>query len=182
MLSLSNSNERTTIHRLVDVLDSSPQLAIVAGSLYLPGQEDSPYAYAELLDVVDDGRELRMRKGSHGPLPGFEADCSRHDIVLNFFAARTDAVRQMGGWDARLKLGEHQDFFLRAKQAHLGVAVCPTYAVALHDQDHSDTDYKRKRMREFQFLRAMLESHGLRRLRLSTGPLYVNLDSQIWKE
>ena len=38
-------------------------------------------------------------------------------------------------------------------------------------------NYKRKRMREFMFLREMLESHGLRRLRLSTGPLYVDLDA-----
>jgi hypothetical protein len=173
------SNERTSVQRLVSVLDAREELAIVAGSLYLPGQEEKPYTYAELLDVVDDGKELRLRKGSLGPVVGFEADCTRHDIVLNFFAARTRSVRDMGGWNARLKLGEHQDFFLRAKRAGLGVAVCPTYAVALHDQDHSDTDYKSKRMREFQYLRIMLESHGLRRLRLSTGPIYANLDPQV---
>lgn len=168
-------SERTTIERLVAVLDARPELDIVAGSLYLPGREAEPYAYAELLDVVDEGRELRMRKGSHGPVPGFDG-CHRYDIALNFFVARADRVRAMGGWDARLKLGEHQDFFLRAKRAGLGVAVCPSYATALHEQDHSDTAYKQKRMREFQFLRLMLESHGLRRLRLSTGPIYVNLD------
>jgi GT2 family glycosyltransferase len=168
-------SERTTLQRLVAVLDARAELDIVAGSLYLPGQESQPYAYAELLDVVDDGRELRMRKGSHGPVPGFDG-CERYDIALNFFVARTERVRAMGGWDARLKLGEHQDFFLRAKRSGLGVAVCPSYATALHEQDHSDAGYKRKRMREFQFLRQMLESHGLRRLRLSTGPIYVNLD------
>jgi GT2 family glycosyltransferase len=169
-------SERTSIARLLAVLEARPELDIVAGSLYLPGQESQPYAYAELLDVVDDGRELRMRKGSHGPVPGFEGDCERYDIALNFFVARTARIRAMGGWDARLKLGEHQDFFLRAKRAGLGVAVCPSLATALHEQDHSDANYKRKRMREFQFLRQMLESHGLRRLRLSTGPIYVNLD------
>lgn len=162
----------------MNVLDAREELAIVAGSLYLPGQEDKPYTYAELLDVVDNGEELRMRKGSLGPVVGFEADCTRHDIVLNFFAARTRSVRAMGGWNAQLKLGEHQDFFLRAKRAGLGVAVCPTYAVALHDQDRSDADYKSKRMREFQYLRIMLKSHGLRRLRLSTGPIYASLDAQ----
>ncbi len=168
-------SERTTIERLIAVLDERPELDIVAGSLYLPGREAEPYAYAELLDIADDGRELRMRKGSLGPVPGFDG-CHRYDIALNFFAARTARVRAMGGWDARLKLGEHQDFFLRAKRAGLGVAVCPSYATALHEQDHSDAGYKQKRMREFQFLRLMLESHGLRRLRLSTGPVYVNLD------
>ncbi len=160
------------------VLDARAELDIVAGSLYLPSQEDKPYAYAELLEIADNGQELRMRKGSHGPVPGFEADCTRHDIVLNFFVGRTVRVREMGGWDARLKMGEHQDFFLRAKRAQLGVAVCPTYAAALHDQDHTNPNYKQKRMREFQFLRQMLEWHGLRRLRLSTGPIYVNLDNK----
>jgi hypothetical protein len=73
------------------------------------------------------------------------------------------------------------------------VAACPTYAVALHNQVsdaacaelrsdclpaqvHTDENYKRKRMREFVYLRLMLEKHGLRRMRLSTGPIYVNLD------
>lgn len=36
------------------------------------------------------------------------------DITWNFFAARTEAVRQVL-WDERLKVSEHHDFFLRCK-------------------------------------------------------------------
>lgn len=44
------------------------------------------------------------------------------DLVNNFFIARTDRVKAFGGWDKELKMGEHEDFFLRAKQHGLKVA------------------------------------------------------------
>ncbi|MDI1354689.1 MAG: glycosyltransferase [bacterium] len=44
------------------------------------------------------------------------------DLVNNFFIARVSAVKDMGGWDKELKMGEHEDFFLRAKQHGLKVA------------------------------------------------------------
>eukprot|EP01108_Squamamoeba_japonica_P005179 TRINITY_DN4070_c0_g1_i1.p1 TRINITY_DN4070_c0_g1~~TRINITY_DN4070_c0_g1_i1.p1 ORF type:complete len:215 (-),score=46.99 TRINITY_DN4070_c0_g1_i1:25-669(-) len=170
-------DQRTDIAALLRVLEESPdQLDIVAGSLVLHEPADSePYSYAEMLRISDDGTELQLRRGSLGPVSGFEDACSRHDIVLNFFVARTLSLRRVL-WDADLKLGEHQDFFLRAKNSGLKVASCPSLAIAIHAQDHSDTNYKRKRMREFQFLRKMLTKHNLRRLRLSTGPVYVDLD------
>ena len=151
-------------------------LTLVAQTVAPPSDGwPEPYAYAELLAESADGAELQLRRGSHGGVSGFADVCSRHDIVLNFFVARADALRRVR-WDAQLKLGEHQDFFLRARDAGLRVASCPTLAVALHVQDHSDSNYKRKRMREFLYLRRMLEKHNYRRMRLSTGPVYVDLD------
>lgn len=125
---------QTTLERLLGVLERNADVDIASGALYLPGKEHEPYSYAELLEI--DGDELRLRRGSRGALPN-EPHCARHDIVLNFFVARTAAVRRVR-WDAALKLGEHQDFFLRAKRNGLGVVACPTLAVALHDQVHSD--------------------------------------------
>jgi hypothetical protein len=49
--------------------------------------------------------------------------CFRADMVDNFFIARTDAVRSVL-WDERLLVGEHEDFFLRARAAGLRVAYC----------------------------------------------------------
>lgn len=167
--------QQTTLEKLFQVLERNPSVDIASGSLYLPGKENEPYSYAELIEI-DNGaaKELRLRKGNRGALDT-EPGCFRHDIVLNFFIARTESVHRVR-WDERLKLGEHQDFFLRAKQAGLVVVACPSYAIALHDQVHSDQNYKAKRMREFHYLRAMLEKHHLRRMRLSTGPIYVDLD------
>jgi hypothetical protein len=159
---------------------------IAAGSLVLERVENVgtldldaedapvPYTYAELFDLTNPA-VLRMRKGSLGTLPEPFSDCTFHHIVLNFFAARTDAVRRVGGWDADLKLGEHQEFFLRASTADppLSVASCPDRAIALHDQDHTDHAYKTRRRREAHFLRQALAKHGFEELVLSTGPTYA---------
>jgi histo-blood group ABO system transferase len=52
------------------------------------------------------------------------AGCYYTDMVTNVFLARIAAVKQVR-WDDRLKLGEHEDFFYRAKFEHgLKVGVC----------------------------------------------------------
>lgn len=44
------------------------------------------------------------------------------DVTPNFFIAKTEKLRSLGGWDAKLKFAkEHDDFFLRAKSAGLKV-------------------------------------------------------------
>lgn len=63
-----------------------------------------------------------MRYGDYGPFSDFPA-CRAVDVVANFFIAKTEKIRALR-WDGDLKLGEHQDFFLRAKQAGLKVATC----------------------------------------------------------
>lgn len=74
--------------------------------------------------LVEDKDELRMRKGNKGTVANRPESvlrsacaptaltrafrrCTYHDIVLNFFVARTARVQQVR-WDRELKLGEHQ--------------------------------------------------------------------------
>jgi hypothetical protein len=46
----------------------------------------------------------------------------RCDYVSNFFLARTRRlIETVGGWEESLKMGEHQDFFFKAKRAGLRV-------------------------------------------------------------
>lgn len=45
------------------------------------------------------------------------------DLVNNFFIARTDSVVKAKGWDTEFKVGEHEDFFYRAKLNGLKVAL-----------------------------------------------------------
>lgn len=45
------------------------------------------------------------------------------DVVNNFFIARTDSILKVNGWDERFKVGEHEDFFYRAKLNGLSVAL-----------------------------------------------------------
>ena len=69
------------------------------------------------------------------------------DIVHNFFVARTDDVRAVGGWDEDLKLDEHEEFFLRVMQRGFGVAYIPDVTVrhwcarSEHYRKYRDRDY-----------------------------------------
>lgn len=45
----------------------------------------------------------------------FNYEFKLSDMVLNFFLAKTDVVKKIGGWDDSLKSGEHTEFFIRAK-------------------------------------------------------------------
>lgn len=89
------------------------------------------------------------------------------DVVENFFLARTQRVRELGGWDERLKVAEHYDFFMRAQRARLKVGYTPLAGV-----DH--VHFRRERgsenyapfrgYRQNDFRRIWLEKHGIRRL------------------
>jgi hypothetical protein len=88
-------------------------------------------------------------------LDGREA-CTRCHVVQNFFLARTDRVRAMSGWDERLKVGEHVEFFLRAKLAGLKVAATTRSSV---DHVHLRSERLRpeyarfpQRVREFRLM------------------------------
>lgn len=81
------------------------------------------------------------------------------DIVHNFFVARTEEVRAMGAWNPLLKLHEHEEFFLRAQQAGLQVAYCPS-VVAEHWNADVPRHYGRYRNRNF--LPLALALHGIR--------------------
>lgn len=56
------------------------------------------------------------------------------DVAHNFFVARTDKVRAMGGWDPQLLVDERLEFFVRARRFGVKVGVCPA-AVAWRWQD-----------------------------------------------
>lgn len=47
----------------------------------------------------------------------------RCDVVNNFFLASKESLLQIGGWDENFKVGEHEDFFYRAKLSGLRVGL-----------------------------------------------------------
>ena len=51
------------------------------------------------------------------------------DLAHNFFVARTDKVRAMGGWDPQLLVDERVEFFVRAQRFGLHVGVCPDVTI-----------------------------------------------------
>jgi len=88
------------------------------------------------------------------------------DVVENFFLARTQRVRELGGWDERLKVAEHHDFFLRAQRAGLKVGYTPLAGVDhVHiRRERGSEDYAPFRgYRQNDYRRLWIEKHGIRR-------------------
>jgi hypothetical protein len=51
------------------------------------------------------------------------------DLPHNYFVARTDKVRSMGGWDPQLLIDERIEFFVRAQRSGLRVGFVPEAVV-----------------------------------------------------
>jgi len=67
------------------------------------------------------GDQLTLQSGYRSTGEGFFW-C---DMVHNFFVARTEKVRAMGGWDPELKNDEREEFFVRAHRQGLRVGIVP---------------------------------------------------------
>lgn len=59
----------------------------------------------------------------------FGDDAISTDVLAGFYAARTNSVRGIGGWDTRLKIGGHSEIFIRAKKSGLKCAMIPSVIV-----------------------------------------------------
>lgn len=138
----------TTLERLVHVLDTT-DIDIVGMAC-----TDRPHN-AGLLSLRKG--VLTHSAGSHG----MEAGCRVCDMVPNTFLARTQAVRALGGWDAGLKLGEHLEFFLRAK-GKLKVASCPD--VKIGHSRRAPGAYGRFRSRAIRYLRRFMDAYGITKI------------------
>lgn len=69
------------------------------------------------------------------------------DIVLNAFIAKTKSIIDFGGWDEKLKLQEHTEFFYRAKLNKLKIAFTNHLSIQHHPMRLKN--YKKKRERDY---------------------------------
>lgn len=80
------------------------------------------------------------------------------DLVNNFFISRTAGIRELGGWDDKLKVGEHEDFFLRAKLKGLRTAFLPGFIIKHYPV--SDRNYLAFRERAVEFKTQFIQKSG----------------------
>lgn len=76
------------------------------------------------------GDQLTLRPGHRTIGEGY-AWC---DMVHNFFVARTDKVRNLGGWDPELENDEREEFFVRAQRQGLRVGLAPEVVATLWNE------------------------------------------------
>ncbi|XP_031415802.1 beta-1,4 N-acetylgalactosaminyltransferase 1-like [Clupea harengus] len=138
--------EKTQIEKLVEVMESMPELDMVSAGVgrsgfsyrmtYEEGQED------------EGGCLLRFRGPYKETVPGFP-QCSLSNVVINFFLARTDSVRKVL-FDPRLKRAAHSQFFVDAV-GKLLIASC----------NHITVDHQSKRPGNEQYhsFRKQSENH-----------------------
>lgn len=79
------------------------------------------------------------------------------DIVLNFFIAKTDVIRDKNRWDEELKLQEHTAFFYKAKLNGLKVAFSNIFSV--QHKPVRTKDYGTFRNRDY--FQLFLEKYGI---------------------
>eukprot|EP00744_Colponema_vietnamica_P006946 GILI01010031.1.p1 GENE.GILI01010031.1~~GILI01010031.1.p1 ORF type:complete len:801 (-),score=63.74 GILI01010031.1:289-2499(-) len=117
------------------------------------------------------GFQLDLKDGvltQKPPTTSEQAGCVAVDLVPNFFAARTSSLLRVK-WDPAFKLGEHEDFFLRAKKKELRVISC-NCCVVKHEPDISWYNglsyrlntYQMRRRRAFAFMQQFLQKHDIR--------------------
>jgi GT2 family glycosyltransferase len=129
-------DDRAEVHRdaqLLSLLDlvTSDRLDVAAGNLigcdrkFWFFTKHTPIAQHGLLEIAGD--RLALIPGSRSQGDGFWW-C---DFVGNFFVARTDRVRAMGGWDPELRDDAREEFFFRAHRHGIRVGIQPTATIWL---------------------------------------------------
>lgn len=72
--------------------------------------------------LENSGGQLVLQSG-HRPSGNDFLAC---DVAHNYFVARTDKVRAIGGWDQQLGADDRIEFFVRAQRFGLRTGVCPS--------------------------------------------------------
>nr|XP_055048566.1 beta-1,4 N-acetylgalactosaminyltransferase 2-like isoform X1 [Misgurnus anguillicaudatus] len=109
----------TRIERFVEIMEALPELDVLGGSVQ--GNQFSYRLHYEEGNNEEGGCIWRASGTHKAPLPGFKG-CFFADIVVNFFLARTHAVRRVG-FDPLLRRVAHPEFFIDGL-GHLLVATC----------------------------------------------------------
>jgi GT2 family glycosyltransferase len=135
----------TNLELLVRKLERNGNLDLLAGK---SNQREGPRLITARNGVV------RIRAGAYAR----EGSLARCTFTGNCFVAYRDALKAVR-WDEQLKMEEHWDFFWRAKQAGLRVAVEVTH---MFRHNHVDpVGYVRHRP---EFRRMACEKYGVRRV------------------
>lgn len=152
----------TKIERFVTLLEAHPEAGVVGG------------------DVNRDGAVQRFdfridqRNGTFRPIiddsPFLVHDGIRYrktDCVVNFALMRRDLFAHLL-WDAKLKIAEHADFYVRMMDTPYSVLHTPDVALD-HLHPEQDADYASYRGRHEEFLAKVMTKHRLTRIETVRG-------------
>lgn len=145
-------HEGTDLLKLLKLLERE-KLDIVGAALLDSRQHNRIHHFEGTFQMEEDVLFL-----SRDPIES-KNDFSRVDFVLNFFLGKTDVVRKLG-WDPELKICEHKDFFLRAKEKNLTVGYCPSVTV-VHKPVTNVLYARYRRQRTAKYTALFMQKHKL---------------------
>ncbi len=105
-----------------------------------------PLESAYIGNFIIENKDCTLTISNKQPEDSLFCSC---DLVNNFFIGRTASIRKIKGWDENLKVGEHEDFFLRAKLDGLKTAFLPGFVIKHYPV--SDKNYLAFRERAVEF-------------------------------
>jgi glycosyltransferase involved in cell wall biosynthesis len=120
---------------------------------YITGNMEISY-HTGHFSVEDNHCKLSM-SNNKPPEPVY-----RCDIVNNFFIGRTGQVLRIQGWDGHFKVGEHEEFFFRAKLSGLKTVYVDGFAV--NHYPVSTKTYLPYRQRSLQLKNDFPEKYGFK--------------------
>jgi GT2 family glycosyltransferase len=170
----TNSRIEELLHALETVDEVSGQKYDVAAGKNPVDEDKFHLDFCGMLNVKN--KTLYLEPGTYGSHQG----CHHVDFVPNLFLARTDLVQKEGlRWDEDLKLGEHEDFFLKAKARGVKVLTCPSVSFHHEQVEHwkRKTAYDKMRNRVYDFWKDSLRKHDLERM-VSFGTVMMDLVSK----
>lgn len=149
----------TSLGRLLETLERH-EAAVVAGDL-IDCEQKFPLWVRRRREIYHgvirrEGDSLRLVPG-HAGSRGEAYEC---DLTPQFFLARTDALREVGGWFAPLKRDEHRELFLRLKQHRLRVLHRPD----VRAEHWQETPLVYAAFRARDYAPVLASRHGLRRI------------------
>ena len=173
---------------LLELIYTHDHIGIIAGKIPEDIRQFQDYSgvflrYNETLQLVyavpDDKKGYIWFPRSSDKKKDNLNGCRRVDFVPNVFLGRRTAVSYVR-WDNQLKLGEHEDFFIRFAQADQSVYSCP-YINVHHNQKQwwieRNNSYYDKRARVYEYLKEMLRKHNLKR-EITFNYLLASLDGE----
>jgi len=165
ILLLDDDFEFTKDTKIETLLKVAKYFDIVGGSV--EGLE-----FNGLLEL-DSDRVLRYVKGSRGEIKGYQL----YDIILNFFVAKTESIKKNNCWDDDLKLAEHTDFFLRAKENKLKITFI-NEVIINHNHENRTEEYNFFRSRAKKYMQVFMFKNNITKLINFKGVEY-KLDKKV---
>lgn len=147
-------DQKTNLERAVQILEEK-KLDIIGG--YIRNYKIVKSNWDRLLVLIQKILKYELPTNYIGTLKmegnTFYADYTVHsfpefaetDLVLNFFLAKTERIKEIHGWDPKLKLQEHTEFFYRVKLNNLKVGFTNELSVQHHPVKLKKYSEKRNR-------------------------------------